>query len=342
MKRRRFLQLTGTALTGAGVWVAAPGHVRASDSPRQTLSILARPANEELCGRVAVARELTPAGATLRSNLDALPAARVRERLDAILTALAGNDPWQRLFCPDDTVAIKINGMAPGNLSPRQELVWAIAAGLAAAGVRDGRIIIWERTTRELERCGFPRQTGPDAVRVYGTDSLRGGGYGGQIESCGAVGSFVSEVLTRHATALINVGVLKDHDLAGVSAGMKNLYGAIHNPNRYHDRACDPYVAEVTALPSVRTRLRLTVIDAVLAQAQGGPAYAPAWVWPCDRLIVGVDPVAVDQVAWNLIEDERAGRGLPRLAEDHREPTWIDTAARMGLGRREALRVLEV
>jgi uncharacterized protein (DUF362 family) len=374
MKRRRFLQLTsaGLACAGAGAAVAlgscgagepirarppagtaaptgrAPTEGGPEDEPPSptppplTLAILAQPANEELYGRLAVARHLSPPGAPARSNLDPLPEARVGERLNAAMEALAGADPWRRLFAPGDTVAVKINGLAAGRLSPRKELVWAIVAGLRAAGVPDGRIIIWERTTRELERSGFPRQTEPDAVRVYGTDALRGGGYGSEIESCGAVGSFVSEVLTRHATALVNVGVLKDHDLAGVSAGMKNLYGTIHNPNRYHDHACDPYVAQVTALPSLRTKLRLTVIDAVLAQAQGGPAYAPAWIWPCDRLIAGVDPVAVDQAAWDLIEAERAARGLPRLAEEQREPAWIATAARMGLGRRASLDVREI
>ena len=42
-------------------------------------------------------------------------------------------------------------------------------------------------------------------------------------------------------------GVVKDHDLAGVSAGLKNWYGVIHNPNKYHDSCCDPYVADVVA-----------------------------------------------------------------------------------------------
>jgi uncharacterized protein (DUF362 family) len=339
MERRRFLKLTATGLVGACAGASVGTPVRAAG---QNLAILAQPANEEFYGRIAVARDLIPAGTSARSNLDPLPDARVRERLNAALAALAGDDPWRRLFAPNDTVAIKINGLAAGHLSPRKEIIWAIVASLGAAGVRDGHIIIWDRSTQELERCGFPRQIGPDAVRVYGTDSLRGGGYGEEIESCGSVGSFVSDVLTRHATALINVGVLKDHDLAGVSAGMKNLYGTIHNPNRYHDHACDPYVAEVAALPSLRARLRLTVIDAALAQAQGGPAYAPAWIWPCDRLIAGIDPVAVDRVAWDLIEGRRAAVGLPRLAEAQREPAWIATAARMGLGRSEGLSVLEV
>ncbi len=353
MHRRRFLTLTGAGLAGAGAFLRpgaaqvrppASSDAASAGGPGAPLTpeILTRPGQRDLLGRIAVAREVLPAGARPTSNVEPLPDDRARERLDAALAALLGPEPWRRLFSPQDTVAIKINGLAAGHLSPRTELVWAIVAGLQAAGVSPGRIIIWDRATRELERCGFSRQTGPDAVRVYGTDALRAGGYGTEIESCGSVGSLVSEVLARHATALVNVGVLKDHDLAGVSAGLKNLYGVIHNPNRYHDRACDPYVAEVAGLPSVRRRLRLTVIDAVLGQAQGGPAYAPAWIWRCDRLIAAVDPVVVDQLAWDLIEGERAARGLARLAEEHREPAWIATAARLGLGQREPASLLEV
>jgi len=148
--------------------------------------------------------------------------------------------------------------------------------------------------------------------------------------------------VSEYATVLINVGVLKDHDLSGVSAGLKNLYGAIHNPNRYHDHDCDPYVAQVAALPSLRRRLKLTVIDAVLGQAQGGPAYAAAWVWPCDRILLALDPVACDQVAWDLIERQRGQQGLPSLTEAKRPPRWIASAAALDLGRSQPIALQEV
>jgi hypothetical protein len=245
------------------------------------------------------------------------------------MLALLGPGAWERLFAPEDVVAIKINGLASGHLSPHTGLVWAVIDALRSIGIPDGKIIIWERTTRELERSGFALQTGADGVRAYGTDALRGGGYGREFESFGSVGSLVSRIVGEYATAFINIGVLKDHDLAGVSAGMKN-------------QACDPYVAEVTALPSVRRTLRLTIIDAILAQAEAGPAYRPDWIWACNRLLMALDPVACDRVAWSLIEDERARRGLPSLAEVQREPRWIESAAHLGLGRSTDVDLQEV
>jgi uncharacterized protein (DUF362 family) len=332
--RRRFLSLGLSSALLIGVGRTAAETVG--------LEALSHSGREELHGRVVTVTDLIPASVKLASNRDALPRARVPGRLAAGMEALLGPEPWARLFSSADVVAIKINGLASGTLSPRPEIVQAIVAGLRSAGVRPGKIIIWDRTTREVERSGFPMQTGADDVRSYGTDALRGGGYSSDIESFGSVGSLVSSIVSRYATALINVGVLKHHDLAGLSAGMKNLYGVIHNPNRYHENGCDPFVAEVTALPSVRKRLRLTVIDAVLAQAEGGPAYAAQWIWPCDRILLAVDPVACDQVAWELLEAERRRRGLPSLEETERCPHWIATAARLGLGWNETLKIVDV
>jgi len=293
-------------------------------------------------GQVALAGDILPTGRSIRSNLDSVPGDQVAARLQAAMERLLGPAPWARLFRPSDTVGIKINGLAAGHLSPRRVLIGAITTGLQAAGLAPGQIIIFERTGGELQRCGFTRQTGPQAVRVYGTDDLRGGGYTSRIEHSGSVGSLLSRILTDYTTALINVGVLKDHDLAGVSAGMKNLYGLIHNPNRYHDHNCDPYVAQVAALPSVRGKLRLTIIDALLGQANGGPAFREQWIWPQDRLLVGCDPVAVDATAAAMIAARRQEIGLPSLEEAGRAPSWLGTAAQMGLGRAEGISRLEV
>jgi uncharacterized protein (DUF362 family) len=358
MDRRRFLQLSaGGAILAAAVAQAPPAraHRTAAQSAgaaatqgvrpagvTATLDAYARSGLEHTHGRVARVSGFIPPGLSLASNRDPLPADWVATRLTGGMTALLGPAPWMRLCGPDDVVAIKVNGLASGTFSPRPELVRAIAAGVRTAGVHAANVIIWDRTTREVERSGFPPQKGADDVRAYGTDALRGGGYGGDLEFSGSVGSLVSRIVSEYATVLINVGVLKDHDLAGVSAGMKSLYGAIHNPNRYHDNHCDPFVAEVAALPSIRRKLRLTVVDGILAQAEAGPGFAAQWVWPCDRLLLAVDPVACDRVAWDLLEARRARVGVPTLTEAGRPPGWIAAAAEIGIGRSEGLTLVDV
>ena len=106
----------------------------------------------------------------------------------------------------------------------------------------------------------------------------------------------------EEVNALISVPVLKDHNLAGVSLGMKNFYGAIHNPNKYHDHNCDPYVSDVVSHRYIAPKWRLTVCDATLAQYHAGPGRHPGFAWPFGGLIVSNDVVAADAVAADVLE----------------------------------------
>jgi len=105
------------------------------------------------------------------------------------------------------------------------------------------------------------------------------------------------------------------------------MFGAIHNPNKYHPNAGDPYVADVNAMPEIRRRVRLTICDAVTAQYEGGPTYMPQWTWPFTGLMVAQDPVALDTVGWQIIEQKRAAMGMKPLKAMKREPRYIATAA---------------
>jgi uncharacterized protein (DUF362 family) len=141
------------------------------------------------------------------------------------------------------------------------------------------------------------------------------------------VGSRLSKILTRYTNVLINIPVLKDHDGAGVTIALKNMYGVIHNPNKYHPNGCDPYVADLNMLPEIRTRMRLTICDATTAMYEGGPAFKPEHSWKCNGLLVSSDPVALDATGWRMIERKRAEKGLKTLEAEQRSPRYIVTAA---------------
>ena len=131
---------------------------------------------------------------------------------------------------------------------------------------------------------------------------------------------------------LISVPVLKDHNGAGVSLGMKNFYGAIHNPNKYHEHNCDPYIVDVVAHRFIARKWRLTICDGLRAQYQGGPTANPGFAWPFGGLIVSRDFVAADAVAADLLEARRREAGLKSLMEDGRPAKHIATAGARGLG----------
>jgi uncharacterized protein (DUF362 family) len=236
------------------------------------------------------------------------------------------------LFRAGDRVGVKINTIGGKTLSTRPETAAALAGWLSEGGIPGRSVFFWDRTARELREAGFATGAGRGGIRVVGTDTP-GAGYGSDLVSHLNVGSLFSRIQSEFATASVSLAILKDHGLAGVTAGMKNYFGAIHNPNKYHDSRCDPFVAEVFDAPPVRSKHRLSVLDALIVQFHKGPSHHPKWAAKYNGLVFGLDPVAVDRVGWDIIERLRAAAGLPSLKEEGREPAYLATAETMGLGR---------
>ena len=240
----------------------------------------------------------------------------------------APDQAWKSLFQPDDIIGIKVNSLGGRQIATHPVIVNAVISGLKTAGVPEKNIIVWDRLTKELSRAGYTINTSDKGVRCFGTDT----GYDRYPEIIGSIGSCFSTIVSSQCTALINIPVLKDHDLAGVSLSLKNFYGAIHNPNKYHDNNCDPYVADLNTHPYIKNKQRLIVCDAITLQCHGGPAYKPQWAFDYRGLLLSRDPVAIDRIGARLIEEKRKEKGLPSLKESGREPLHIATAASKGLG----------
>jgi len=290
--------------------------------------------------RVVIVRDpkcLQPKGGrdrrTLRGMLD-----RAVARLLGRKTALGA---WKGLFTPRDRVAIKVDARGQPTHPAVAE---AVAECIVTAGVSPGNIIVWDRATEDLRRAGYAIRTDASKVRCVGTDAFRGrstvAGYESRIVTSGAIGSRFSVIVSRFATALISVPVLKDHGLAGLAGGLLNLFvGAIHNPNKYQDNHWDPYVADLAMHPWIARKLRLVVVDATCGQYHGGPGKLGRYRWPMGGLLVGVDAVAVDAVSWKLLDRKRQSAGLKPLAADGRGPEYIATAAKRGLGVADVRRI---
>jgi uncharacterized protein (DUF362 family) len=242
--------------------------------------------------------------------------------------AATGVEAAAGLFSTRDVVGIKVNCLAGNKLSPRVELVEALVDLIAEVGVDRRKIIVFERSNRELQRAGFTIRESGLPYRCIGTNN----DYDRDPSTSGAIGSCFARMVSTTCSALVSFGVVKDHDLSGVSAGMKNWYGVIHNPNKYHDNGCDPYIADVARHPYIRNKLRLTVLDGVIAQCHGGPAYRQSGIFKLGKVAASTDPVAADLWAWREIESERARRGMPTLEAAGRPVRFLASAAKAGLG----------
>jgi uncharacterized protein (DUF362 family) len=252
-------------------------------------------------------------------------------------------EAWRRVVRPGDLVGLKVNTLGGRGISTNVQLVAAICERLQEAGIKASDIVVWDRDTEEMEHAGFRIAEGGNRVQCFGTDRVD---YERDLVSYGSVGSRLSRILTQRSNVLINVPVLKDHDGAGVTIALKNMYGVIHNPNKYHPNGCNPYIADLNMLPEIRTRTRLTICDATTAMYDGGPAFKPETSWKNNAVMVSQDAVALDYIGWQTIERKRAERGLKTLEAEGRAPRYIATAAdeehRLGTNDPKRISVVEV
>jgi uncharacterized protein (DUF362 family) len=264
-----------------------------------------------------------------------LDKARLVLMIERGLNLLAGTqeikEAVSQIFSPPDRVGIKINTIGGRNISSRPELSFGLANLLVQGGLQEKNIIIWDRTNRELREAGYRLTIDKAQLKVFGTDT-EGVGYDTDLVSHLNIGSLFSTILNNFITASISLAILKDHGLAGVTASMKNYFGSIHNPNKYHDAHCNPFIAELFDTRPIKSKHKLSILDGLRIQYHRGPSFHPQWAENGGLLVFSRDAVAADSVGWLIIEKLRAQKGLPTLEEEKRKPLYLFTAEKMGLG----------
>lgn len=253
---------------------------------------------------------------------------RIAAMLDHAMRTYAGThdpvEPWKRLVRPGQVVGLKVNTIAGRGLSTHVSLVNAICERLQHAGIRPGNIIVWDRTSRELRAAGYTLNTDPSRVRCFGSDQA---GYESAEVSHATSRTHLSKIMTQ-CDVVINVPILKNHRMSGVTMAMKNMYGVIDNPNQHHgDGSCNPYIADLNMIPEIRHKVKFVVGDVMTSIYNGGPGYRPEFTWNYDGLMVGEDRVAIDYVGWQIIAGKRAEMKMKTLEEAGMAPRYIATAA---------------
>jgi uncharacterized protein (DUF362 family) len=295
--------------------------------------------------KVVIARDASLRGAGAQPDEQ-----RVLNLLDKALAAYTGkekSDAWKSIIpasiLAGKTIGLKVNGLGGRGISTHAALTQAIAERLQQAGVRAGNILIWERDARSLAACGMTVNTDTSRVLCYGNDV---GGYEDQPIECGSAQIRLAKILTRECAMVINLPILKDHEMAGITFSMKNMYGVVDKPFVLHGNKCNPAVADLNAIPAVRDKVWFTIGDAISSVYDGGPGFKPERLWYPNALVIGEDRVALDHTAWQMIERQRAAAGVPTLEAAGRRPDYIATAAdnahRLGTNDPERIRLVEV
>lgn len=137
--------------------------------------------------------------------------------------------------------------------------------------------------------------------------------HSGELVDVAVPGGFVFDKIALHKSLaevdlLCSVPMMKTHQLATVTLGMKNLIGAFPGTvyqsvrGAMHDLAAkvEPTAASAVVVDMVRAnKLGLVVIDGSMAMEGNGPSMGKTF--KMDVIVAGANPVAADMVAASLM-----------------------------------------
>jgi hypothetical protein len=222
-------------------------------------------------------------------------------------------DAWQSVLGSSERIVLKFNSVGAGVINTNDDLARLLVERLAQAGYGPEKIALVELPEF------LPKQLGTRPLER---------GWGGAIE-VGAGPEQLAQYL-HEADAIINVPLLKTHQIAGMTCSMKNLsHALIRHPARYHKDGCSPFVGQVIGAQEVSSKLRLNLANAIRVVARRGPAAREEDIVGCGALLLGFDPVALDSVGLSILSRERRQLGLPPRIDVR----YLASAAGMGLGR---------
>ncbi len=292
----------------------------------------------------------------------------VREMMARGMRALTGDadarDAWARFITPSDVVGIKVNcSGAPGIMSS-PVIVAEIVRNLTTVGIKPGSIWIYERFEEQINTVHYDRYV-PEGVHIWTAEKERGSAEGYDPATYVDV-TFFDEEDTRSNlvrlvgspfTKIINVPNMKDHGAAGVTGCLKNIaYGNFSNVARSHAGTVTntySFIGTLAAVEPLRSRTVLQVMDGLRGVWHGGPfLYNRKFRFYPKRIMFGTDPVAMDRLLLDIIDDKRKAenaisvrdrspkyllgpeghRNNPNANEFVREPGHIEYAAGLGLG----------
>jgi len=264
---------------------------------------------------------------------------------------------WHTFLRTNDVVGLKVYS-SPGALSgTRPAVVGAIVDSLLRSGFSTNQIIIWDKRWIDLRFAGFTAlaeqkgiaclasaEAGYDSEAFYDSPLLGklvwGDSEFGKKGPGSGRKSFVSNLVSKKLTRIINITPLLNHNLAGVSGNLFGLcFGSLDNtlrfeaePERLNDALPDMY-----ALPSLGDKVALNIVDALLCQYQGEERSFLHYSVALNQLRFSTDPVALDVLSLLELEKQRT---LAKIAPVKVNKLIYENAGLLELGVSDPARIV--
>jgi hypothetical protein len=267
------------------------------------------------------------------------------------------DNPWTVLlpnYKPGQSIGLKVNCLNPYGVTTSVVLTRAIIDSLHdKLGVDPTTIVVWDRFRQDLEQNGGFSSGALAGAQLVGNlirglnpgeseddpNLTEGHGFGDPVCSApigvppkGDTASYprLSRILTKETALTINCPVFKVHNISGITGAVKNIYGMINNPVQYHSTNLQTDMPKLYALPDIRNRISLTILDALIGVVTGnGPDDHPD-PNPPRRILLAQDPLALDSYVLDLMKQLRALSGVGPI--DPNKTGWLAKAADAGLG----------
>jgi hypothetical protein len=392
MHRRAFVRLLAAA---ASAKAAASVDVAAKERSRAALA--ARPQIRTGLPPLKVVSRYSPAAApgmpgpyagqvvavksdrSVDISTGAVNDAVVREMMAQGMRALTGAgataDAWRRFFTPSDVVGIKVNCGGYPHCVSAYEIVAETVRQLMGIGVPVSQIYLYERFQNQLDEVNYAPHL-PEGVQIVAAERANrytdNSGYDpetyleGNLFGEEDTRSNMMRLVSKRLTKIINIPNMKDHGATGVTGCLKNIaYGSFSNVARTHQRGKSHTYSVVGTLASIeplRSRTVLQIMDGLRGVWHGGPfARTTKYVFYPRQIMFGTDPVAIDRLLLDIIENKRREQGVlsiwdrspsslkmddtrardadPNVNIIIREPGHVEYASSLGLGVYDRARI---
>jgi hypothetical protein len=250
------------------------------------------------------------------------------------LTGLASvPEAWRSLVSTQDIVGIKVFSLPGPNSGTRLAVVAAVVEGLLASGLPPKHVIVWDKQITDLRLAGFFDLARRYGIRIVGSaqagydentfydSALIGNLVWGDVEfgkKGNGIGrkSFVSSLVCKEITKIINIPPLLNHNLAGVSGNLYSLTsGSVDNFARFES---DPgrlaaAIPELYALAALSDHVVLNIVDALICQYEGGERGLLHYSATLNELRFSRDPVALDVLSIQELDRQRTYSHAPEI-----------------------------
>jgi uncharacterized protein (DUF362 family) len=290
--RRDFIRRTAA---GAAGLAAAAGFKRADAGT---------PADQEALSRVVVVRdEASLAGNAMQQGVIQVMMDEGIRRLTDVADV---GDAWKSLFpgiTAGSVIGVKINCLF-SRMSTHPPVTAAVVEGLKRMTVDgsqfpENNIVVWDWQAGQLTAAGYKINKGKTGVRCMATASY----YSDETyQVAKSPAQRLSKFITSECQYLVNVSVLKNHFMSGVSLSMKNHYGSVSNPDvLQHDSGGIGSIPSINALEPIRSKQVVVICDAIFGVISGGPDNSPQ-VSP-KSILLSRDRVAMDATGAKMLAE---------------------------------------